>query len=168
MKLNIAKKKAFIRAVMQDVPKVDYYEQMRKLVQEEARQQLPPAVMKIYDNLKFTKYVNIESVWLRPAEGESITVYVPSGRRDDKFTMRPDAQRKFDALGKADYEQTLARRELETKLTAIVIGCTTRKQLVSSLPEFEKYAPTVNEKTANLPAIANVVSDFVAAGWPKK
>jgi hypothetical protein len=44
----------------------------------------------------------------------------------------------------------------------------TRKALVDLLPEFEKYLPADEAKAiASLPAVANVLSDFVKAGWPK-
>ena len=36
------------------------------------------------------------------------------------------------------------------------------------LPEFAKYLPKAVAKTDNLPAVANLVADFVKAGWPKE
>ena len=48
------------------------------------------------------------------------------------------------------------------------LGASTRKGLADALPEFEKYLPA-DEPAAvrSLPVVANVVADFVKAGWPK-
>jgi hypothetical protein len=57
---------------------------------------------------------------------------------------------------------------LRTKLSATADAVSTRKALIDLLPEFEKYLPADESKAvASLPAVANVLSDFVKAGWPK-
>lgn len=57
---------------------------------------------------------------------------------------------------------------LQTRLKGVAYACTTRKQLEEALPEFSSYLPEEEAKAAkNLPAVANVLSDFVKAGWPK-
>ena len=59
-------------------------------------------------------------------------------------------------------------QELETKLMAAANSCTTRKALVELLPEFEKYLPADQAAACKtLPAVANIMADFVKAGWPK-
>jgi phosphoglycolate phosphatase-like HAD superfamily hydrolase len=56
-----------------------------------------------------------------------------------------------------------ARRSLQGAIEA----CSTYKQLMTRLPEFEKYYPKPDAPTANLPALANVVADLSKLGWPK-
>jgi hypothetical protein len=64
--------------------------------------------------------------------------------------------------------QVEKRKELRSKLQATADAVTTRKALIDLLPEFEKYLPADEAKAvATLPAVANVLSDFVKAGWPK-
>lgn len=65
--------------------------------------------------------------------------------------------------------QTASRNALESKLNAIIGGCTTLKQAMERLPEFVKYLPQERggKVISTLPAIANVVADLTAAGWPK-
>ena len=49
------------------------------------------------------------------------------------------------------------------------ITCKTRAALAAALPEFEKYLPADEPKALrSLPSMANVASEFVKAGWPKK
>jgi hypothetical protein len=58
--------------------------------------------------------------------------------------------------------------DLQEKLESVAKSCTTRKQLAELLPEFEKYLPD-NAPAASraVPAIANLVTEFTKAGWPK-
>jgi hypothetical protein len=70
------------------------------------------------------------------------------------------------AIDDAWTAQNTLRNELQNKLEGAVIAYTTRKQLAAALPEFEKYLPPEEAKGSNLPALANVVTDFIAAGWP--
>ena len=55
------------------------------------------------------------------------------------------------------------------KLRGAVDSCTTRKQLMDRLPEFEKYFPAEGVPISkNLPALANVAADLSKLGWPKQ
>ena len=63
-------------------------------------------------------------------------------------------------------EQKKKIDELESTIRGIVGGCSTLKQLREALPEFAKYMPTEQEPLSKcLPALANVVADFQAAGF---
>ena len=52
-------------------------------------------------------------------------------------------------------------------LKRAIEGCSSYKQLMARLPEFEKYYPKPDAKSTNLPALANVVADLSKLGWPK-
>lgn len=56
---------------------------------------------------------------------------------------------------------------LEAKLARSIIDCNTDEQLKELYPEFAGYVPSGAPKAANLLALANIVTDFVKAGWPK-
>lgn len=155
MKLTNYLRDAFLKAAMDDVPKTDYQELIRA------------EVKKIHQVL--LKKAGIEAVDFARLDRNSVyingTSYAIPGifRSEEKMFATPA----IDALAKAAKEQSTARNTLEEKLRGIAYGCTTRKQLVELLPEFEKYLPAEQAKTSNLPAISNVVGDFIRAGWPK-
>lgn len=161
MRLTNYLRDAFIRAAMDDVPKIDYDEQMRKLVLDDAIAQLPAKVRAVYLDKSTTGFVN--TTWAHKYGGISVPCH-----DDDGFKISDVSRIKWEALKKSNEQQTAQRHELETKLKACAYACTTREALFKMLPEFEKYMPATEEKAIRtLPVVANVVSDFVKAGWPK-
>jgi hypothetical protein len=72
-------------------------------------------------------------------------------------------------LEQAYFAQKKARDTLQAKLDGVLASIRTRSRLIELFPEFEKYAPAdvVVDKSAHLPAIANLVTDLMDAGWPK-
>lgn len=161
MRLTQYQRDAFLRAVMDDVPAVDHGEQIRVLVQDAALAAMPPKVRAIHRDKALRGYLCTSNI---NVGGTYYAVHAP---RD--FAVPADVRAKLDVLVREKNVQQEQRRDLHNKLRAVVGSCTTRKQLVEALPEFEKYAPT-DASTGVLrsaPVIANVVSDFVAAGWPK-
>jgi hypothetical protein len=101
MKLTNTVRQAFIRAVMADVPCIDYAQMARNAVTADNMSKLPKKVAAVAP--------------------ETIAQL-----------------RDWKALDAAQRKQ---REELESKLGGCVYSVTTRKALVSLLPEFEKYLP---------------------------
>jgi hypothetical protein len=60
-----------------------------------------------------------------------------------------------------------ARNDAWRSLNSAIMSCTTLAALKKTFPEFEKYYPTEEQPTKNLPALANVVADLTKLGWPK-
>jgi len=54
-----------------------------------------------------------------------------------------------------------------SNLNSAIMSCGTLAALKKTFPEFEKYYPTEEQPTKNLPALANVVADLSKLGWPK-
>lgn len=156
MKLTNNLREAFIRAAMDDVPHVDYSEQIQSVAQKAAAALLPLKVRALWADNTLRPYV--ATVYFRGA-------MLPGTNADDN-KIRAAAEVVVAPLIKAREAQEAARKDLARKLRAVAYSVTTRAALVEALPEFEKYLPA-DERTANLPAIANVVAEFVAAGWPK-
>jgi hypothetical protein len=149
MRLSTYQKQAIIRAVMADVPVVD-----DSIVKDEAQaaivKAMSPAVRKVYrDNPKALRTEHTNDIFDR----RTYTLIV--GDADTAVVLKPWR----DAIE----QRAAARRNLK----AVVEGCSTLKQLKTALPEFEKYLPTEEKPTANLPALANLAADFVKLGWPK-
>lgn len=163
MKLTKSDKEAFVRAVMDDVPKEDFQEQAHKLVTDYHFKKLPAKVRKVI--------AEIGADWVR-----TWYVSLPCGLGSTHCTTF-DGQPHYDALevpgvaelAEKEKAQSRTRRELKAKVEAMIAGCSTLKQAKERLPEFEKYLPQDRDGTGvgNLPAIANVVADLVTAGWPK-
>jgi hypothetical protein len=160
MRLTKTIRESFVRAAMQDVPKIDYDEQIQKLATQQAVAMMPTDVAKAYKT---------NPAWFR-SEGHYlgtrlgyIYMPLPSG-----MSLTPEARGKIDSLATEKSKQIDARSALKNKLAAAAESVTTRKALVALLPEFEKYLPEDDAAACKtLPAVANLVADFTKAGWPK-
>lgn len=169
MRLTNDMRDAFIRAAMNDVPRVDHREEIRKLVLADAVEALPAAVRKLWDNKALNHWVKTETHYFH-----HIGVVIPSAspgsswRRSDHKLSATTLQKVAELKAAMDAADKL-HDELKQKLKAAAYGCTTRKQLAALLPEFEKYLPADEVKAIkqNLPAVANIMADFTKAGWPK-
>ena len=93
-----------------------------------------------------------------------VFVLNPKGNRG-LLEKDEQAWQELTVIAEAYAQQEASREELELKLKGVVNGCNTLKQLKEALPEFEKYMPAESEPPSkNLPALANIVADFQAAG----
>lgn len=159
VRLTVYMRQAFVSAVMNDVPQIDYRTQIQKYVEKESAALVPEELRPM-----LTKY----PAWFptrRYYFDSWGSVYTPV---PDDIVFPERVKNEVRRLSKLHDEQNAARRELELKLKSVALGCTTKKRLEESLPEFKKYLPADEaEACRSLPAIANVVSDFVKAGWPK-
>lgn len=163
MKLTNYIRDAFIRAVMDDVPKIDYDELLRNAATKKAVELLPEKVRAVYDEFRDHRYLATYSVSTVCGVGY---VHVPGEESEERLDIIAAAIAPLVAQHMAQQEQ---RNELEKKIRACAYSVTTRKALAELLPEFEKYLPPDNATAIRtLPVVANVVSDFVKAGWPKE
>lgn len=159
MKLTSNIRSAFVRAVMDDVPRVDYQAQAQKILTDEAVAQLPPKIRAIYNDPSLRHFVAKKQVY---SIGQYC--YVPG----PEYERTEAAGAKIKELQAQHDEQSGKHTELRNKIRAIADTSSTRKQLVDKLPEFEKYLPPDERAAAqSLPLVANVVAEFVKAGWPK-
>lgn len=167
MRLTNFIRDAFVRAAMHDVPKIDYEEQAQKM----ARDAIVAKFNKEFPGMDYAKCG--ESGWF---DGNTIDLprYIGNiyAKPSTGYNMLKNDEKlwaKLDALGIKMNEQNECMRNLENRLKGVAYACTTRKQLEEALPEFSKYLPEEEAKAAKtLPAVANVLSDFVKAGWPKQ
>ena len=166
MKLTKYMRNAFVSAAMNDVPKIDYDEQARAVIEKA----LDAMFAKVCPGANRHELGN--SGWVNRCG-----VHTPGGLTqpytacpDYRIIQRNDAKTwaKLEELAAKQSAQSKQRGDLESKLRGCSEACTTRKALADLLPEFEKYLPADTPAAIKtLPAIANVVADFAAAGWPK-
>ena len=157
MKLTNNLRSAFVRAAMADVPSVDFHNEIGKALHKHlTAKRIKLGIDKVpLDRLKHNyTYMG----------GQSFACVGLTDAEVKEIQSMPD----MVALVKNQQEQSTRQNVLSEQLTAAIAGCTTRKQAVDALPEFDKYLPEDTVAAMrSLPAIANVVTDFVKAGWPK-
>ncbi|WP_295986379.1 Nmad5 family putative nucleotide modification protein [uncultured Variovorax sp.] len=166
MKLTNVIRSSFVRAAMQDVPKVEYEEKIRAAAEKAVLAALPNAIREAWLNDATKPY--IEST--HRSFGD-VTVYVPGKHRYGSTALPSISathQAEIDELLKARDKQNRTRLNLEKKLHSAAASVTTRKALAEMLPEFQKYLPAdAAAACKTLPAVQNIVADFTKAGWPK-
>lgn len=170
MRLTNYMRDAFVAAVMNDVPNAERVEleaKVHKIALDDALKTCPAPIKAAWaDNLLRpfvrTRTVSFYSInYGRPFR----QIEVPCA---SDYSQSPSTKERIEAFAKVASQANKTREELETKLRAVAYGVTTRKALVEALPEFEKYLPADDAKAVrSLPVVANVVSEFVKAGWPK-
>lgn len=164
MRLNKTHKDAFVRAVMDDLPCIDYNEQAKQLVEEYFAAKCPADIVAF--NKKHPGLLKTQRVATPyPLNG----VYTPFALEacHNTESAHPVLWKKLVPLAEASAAQSAKAKELRAKVRGLIEACSTRKQAAERMPEFEKYLPA--EETAplaNLP-VSNVVAELVSAGWPK-
>lgn len=163
MMLTKTTRQAFVRAVMADVPQVDYQTKFQDWATKRAVEVLPPAVRKLWDDKKTREYVRIKNPF---GIYSGLTARVPGISDDALQALLNEEREKMQALSR---EQQKARDAMTARLEGAALSVRTRKALAELLPEFEKYLPANNaEANRQVPAVANLVADLTKAGWPKK
>ncbi len=175
MKLTNHIRNTFIRAVMDDVPSTDYGAEQQRVATDWAVSIMPLKVRAVWDDKKLRHYIEACSFSQRLYfddinEGEQLWVsgFSIPAPHDLHEQMDDATKRTLYTLEAQSNEQHRRRRELREKLGIIVYALTTTAALEKALPEFAKYLPKATSKTENLPAVANLVTDFVKAGWTKE
>lgn len=161
MRLTNYIRDAFIASVMDDVPKFDYRAEIEKVALDAAVNDMPPKVRAVYDDKAIRDFIETHHHYFDEC-GSGMCLPQPTS-----WKISSAAHTELKQLRKLQLKQGEQRDALEAKLKGIAYGATTRKALVAALPEFEKYLPTEVETSRNLPVIANVIADFMKAGWPK-
>lgn len=147
---------------MADVPQEDYQAKIHKLIQDDAIAQLPPKIKAIAQDKDLRHFLKTESHHISGWNCSNVRVM------HLEYQRSPSVNTQVEAMLVELANQVDRISALRAKLQATADAVTTRKALIDLLPEFEKYLPADESKAvASLPAVANVLSDFVKAGWPK-
>lgn len=164
-RLTKYQREAFVEAVMQDVPTIDYEKQAHDLVKNAALAALPPKVREIAQDKSLNHYLETTNHWFGYNHGNFSSVTVYQGRQCSYMT--PEVEAKLEEIIELAKAQDERLNETRSKVKAAIGGCTTDRMARERLPEFIKYLPEPEEKTPYLPAVANIVADLVSLGWPK-
>ena len=166
MKLTKLHREAFVRAVIQDLPQIDYEAMAHKLVQEKAIEALPAKLRPVALDKELRTYLTTDTMWFNQHATGIGNCAVFSGR-GGYFRLNDKDQITLDEIMASAQHQRDERKRMEERMAGVIAACTTVKMAKTHLPEFEKYLPKEVEKTNNLPAIANIVADLTKLGWPK-
>jgi hypothetical protein len=168
MRLTEIMRSAFVRAAIQDVPN-DYKTleaEVHKLVIQDSIDQLPKELVFATGDKNLSGCLNRTLHWFRNSPFSAVYVFAPE--RTD-YIMSEKTAKKVAELSEKAMATQQAICNLQDKLTSVAKSCNTRKQLAELLPEFEKYLPADTPAASrSVPAIANLVTDFTKAGWPKE
>jgi hypothetical protein len=166
MRLTKYDKEAFVKAVMNDVPSVDYDEQVRSKMKAWGLESLPEDLRPLAK--KYPDYFEKPYVYT-PANCPNVSTicrpdWVYYGFKDQEPEKYAELTA-IDVEAKAQYE---TREAMRRKVTGLINVCSTLKTAKARLPEFEKYLPAEHGGTGvvNLP-VANVLAELMNAGWPK-
>ncbi len=155
MKLTKLTKEAIVRAIWNEVPEVDH--KARKVAIQASLVELFTSGVKDL----FKTQPGALKVEYCDRLGYSMSY------EDRHVTVADLTEEQIDSVLEPYTEEDRARNEAHNKLVALVMGCSTRNQLVKLLPECEKYLPAEASTDRSLPVVANVISDMTKLGWPK-
>ena len=167
MRLTETLRFAFVRAAIQDVPS-DFKTleaEAHKLIVQDSIDKLPKQLVFATADQNLSVYLHRTTYW--PRNSPFGSVYVFSPERTEYIMSEKTVKKVMELSEKARAtRQTIS--DLQDKLQSVAKSCATRKQLAELLPEFEKYLPADTPAASrSVPAIANLVTDFTKAGWPK-
>ena len=175
MRLTKAIKESIIDRVMDDIPKVDYDAEVRRLVTNDIIKQLPRPVFECWSDPELRGYIDKGYYTATPSSGYSnrgvdgtrvrciVSVMAPSDNRKIELSesVKGDVTRLMDKYLEQELERVKIRHELEINLS----GITTAKRLTECFPEFTKYLPTPVAKCNTLPATTELMDNLRKAGW---
>lgn len=155
MKLTKLTKEAIVRAIWDEVPEIDH-KARKEAIQKALVALFTPEVKVVYDRCPSA---------LKTAWHHTIGYELPYEERHVFVANLTDEQQ--EAVFEPFVEEDQQRQQARGKLKALVMGCSTRNQLVKMLPECEKYLPAEASADRRLPVVANVIADMTKLGWPK-
>jgi hypothetical protein len=164
MRLTNSDRDAFVQAVLDDVPQINYDEQARSKVMAFAIARLPADLQPLYK-----KYPDFfETSWYR-TPGCVSSVYAVGHTSCDIEAVDKDFWNELQELSNQKRAQSTTHSELRNQLHAAIFSCTTLKKAQEVLPEFKKYLPADRDGVVDrsMPIISNLLATLTEAGWPK-
>ena len=165
MNLTKTDKAAFVRAVMADVPRVDYNEKARALLSAWDREAMPAPVRAIWDDVSLRRFLSRDCYHSNPKGLNSFSTVAL--RASD---LAPERAAQIEKLAVESRAQSVERNKLEGVMASTIAPFRTLAAAKKGLPEeLHKYLPADRDATGvtNLPAVASPVDLLKAMGWPK-
>ena len=189
MSLNKDNKSAIVRAIMADVPVIDYKTKIREYVQAEALKLMPAAVLALYNDIGLRPFVTTIRIygryhgssgdcgfvhWMSTDPDSYRTLYLTSGGDHDPLTKTLKANVREAVLGfcEAAEKQDKDRDSMREKLQSMLLPIRTLKQaktlLEADLHKYLPVEPPKGDKTSTgVALVPYVVDSLKEMGWPK-
>lgn len=168
MRLNKFDKDAFVTAAMEDVPRVDHDTLAKKLVIDCLKASVPVDIQNMI--VKYPDWFDSDHVSMPSNISDFYTTLTPRRIRWHDVVTDPKDVAKMQELAAAAKVQYDERKTIERTLRSTIEGFSTLKSALAALPEFAKYLPTERDGKVDrsMPAVANLVTTMMKAGWPKE
>lgn len=156
MNLDRNMKQAIVKAIMAEVPRIDYEGQIRDMLLTNRLPKLTP---------------ELRAIWNDPP----LRGYLKEGWCEVTHTLQPFwdvpvsqiIQAEIEVLAARSEEQSTARYQMERKLTNMFSKVRTSQQFERQFPEFTAYLPTKEASTTSFPLVANIIAELTQLGWPQ-
>lgn len=156
---------AIRRAILADVPKVDYDEKIRSRALKLAVCELPAAAKRIWDDPEARGLLKIESCYF--GYDNNRRQYAASASLPGFVSQHEAILEDEEIVGFVAASNTQAdlRAKLNSELQNNLATVNTHEAFAERWPELVKYLPDGSEaKVANLPATTQLLDDLKAAG----
>ncbi len=162
MKLTKEIKNNIFNEILNDMPsKINYEEQIQKLVWDDSFSQLPVELQQaINANKEVKNYLHVDSKRIPDCSCMYIRSYF-------HYNMTNDCKKEVIRLHSLRDEQESERRSIKDNLWAVIDSCTTTDNFKKNYPEFANYVPKQNQPIRSLPAV-DLINKMKQAGWKEK
>lgn len=158
------------RAILAEVPKVDYDAAAEKRMIALAVHALPAHARRVWDDTANRALLRTETVSIKWPERDRVegcwyafSVSVPGFHGEIELVLQSDAGLAILAKDKRDQEES--RAEINRTLQNNLASVHTHEAFSERWPELVKYLPDGSEvKAANLPATTDLIDKLKAAG----
>lgn len=168
--LTKATKATIIKAILADVPTVDYHSRIQALAEAAALVGAPESVFQLWAEGPGTKarsWVKSTTVFFDVGSPMYLSIRVPDSSRDtrDLLHMSPSLREAVEGLRVQNMKMDSLKETLEAQFKLV----RTYRQFKEAYPEFESYLPPEPDApTRNLPAASNLLAKLVESGWPRE
>jgi hypothetical protein len=163
MRLTQLQKKAFVRAVMADIPLEDHKQAFREYITKRAFAKLPKEIRTIADNPTLAPYLYREWEYISGAYCMG-SVYIIK-KSDAHLELTDEEQAEVGVIHAKFKDQQEKIHEIQAKLNSAINSVTTIKQAKEVLPDLIKYIPSeATQATNNLPLVIGLSDELKALG----
>lgn len=170
MKLTNTMRDAFVRSVINEVPRIDYQAQLERVIRDDEFEQAPPVIQAVLKSEHFYALDRNSVHYFKKESGASISFHshgLGAVNMLRHHVLTEEAVKKIREIAELARVQKEKLEELKTAVTAAIYGFTTVEKARQGLPEFAKFLPTEAPVTKNPVAVINPISKLLDAGWPK-
>lgn len=171
-RLNQSHKEAFVRGVLADTPRVDYNDELRKLLAKEAMKFLPTQVAAALKDPNFEgRFSSNAYASLSQWGAWNTSCYVEAVTQEELGKAVTKCEPKLKEMALLAKAQQSEMDKLREKVKALIWGFSTADAAHKALPEFVKYLPPLLAPVSRVvPAVvaANTLAELMEKGWPKK